>query len=212
MPDWIESIESAWKGHRVFAEWVVNTMNPTTIVELGVDYGYSSFVFASALLKKNPDGRVFGIDHFKGDEQTGVRNTRPQVEGLQKTHGLTNLTLISSDFSEAAATWTTPIDILHIDGLHTYDAVRRDYDTWSKFLSPNGVILFHDIHVPNPSYEVKQLFDELTDGYRIEFKHSAGLGVYTRNRDLYTDIFDEFTGISAYRPSTTPNFVRDLPS
>ena len=49
--DWIEEISSAVKGHRVFFEWLVEHMRPTTIVELGVDRGYSTFVFAEALAK-----------------------------------------------------------------------------------------------------------------------------------------------------------------
>ena len=47
--DWIEDIPSAVKGHRKFIEWLVEYVNPKTIVELGVDYGYSTFVFSNAL-------------------------------------------------------------------------------------------------------------------------------------------------------------------
>lgn len=198
MPDWIDSIVSAWTGHRAFAEWLVAERAPTTVVELGVDYGYSLFVFANALKTANPSGHVTGIDHFKGDEQTGFRNTRVGVEALLTKNELGNVTLIEGDFQAVEKTWTTPIDILHIDGLHTYDAVKADYAAWRPHLAPKGVILFHDIHVPNPSYQVKQVFDELTDGYRLEFTHSAGLGIYTRDRELYDRIRETFPDVIAH--------------
>jgi predicted O-methyltransferase YrrM len=192
MPDWIDGIVSAWTGHRQFAEWLVAERRPNVVVELGVDYGYSLCVLASALKTANPSGQVTGIDHFKGDSQTGYRNTKGGVQTLLRDHGLHNVTLIEGDFQDVAMTWTMPIDILHIDGLHTYDAVKSDVRAWRPHLAENGVILFHDIHVADPSYEVKKVFDELTDGYRVEFTHSAGLGIYTRDRELYNAIRDEF--------------------
>ena len=63
MSGWIDSIPSAVKGHRQFIEWLVQRVAPTTIVELGVDYGYSAFVFEKALTDlKHPLSRVYGID------------------------------------------------------------------------------------------------------------------------------------------------------
>ena len=66
--DWIEEISSAAKGHRVFFEWLAQHVKPKTIVELGVDRGYSTFVFAEALAKNNvgsninEESQVYGID------------------------------------------------------------------------------------------------------------------------------------------------------
>ena len=36
------------------------------------------------------------------------------------------------------------IDVLFIDGDHTYDGVRADYALWSPLVRPGGVIAFHD--------------------------------------------------------------------
>lgn len=36
------------------------------------------------------------------------------------------------------------IDVLYIDGDHSYDGVKLDFDLYSKLISPKGIILIHD--------------------------------------------------------------------
>jgi hypothetical protein len=187
--DWVESIVSAWTGHRTFAEWLVWNTFPETIVELGVDYGYSTFVFANAL--KGTSGTIYGVDLFMGDVHTGYRNTYESVKKNIADHNVTNLELVIGDFDSISKLWKTPIDILHIDGLHTYEAVKNDFIKWSPFVKEDGIVLFHDIAVQ--SFGVKEFFRELTGGYKLFFLHSAGLGIFTRNRDLRDKIMDAFT-------------------
>ena len=75
------------------------------------------------------------------------------------------------------------IDFFFIDGSRDYESVKRDFETWSKFVKPNGVILMHDIDVPN--FGVRKCFGE-THGYlKLEFTHSYGLGVLTRSHELH---------------------------
>ena len=121
MIDKIQHIESAWKGLEEFAFKLVEYKKPEVIVELGVDYGFSSFAFALPNI-----GKVYGIDHFKGDEHAGRRDTRQQVEEEMKKLNIENLVLIQSDFTEAAQSWDKKIDILHIDGVHHYVTVKKN--------------------------------------------------------------------------------------
>jgi hypothetical protein len=102
--DWIEEISSAVRGHRVFMEWLVEYMKPKTIVELGVDRGYSTFVFAEALAKNNKDSSlniistVYGIDCFEGDESTGFRDTKKEVEENFIKHNVKHIEIIKGYF------------------------------------------------------------------------------------------------------------------
>ena len=40
--------------------------------------------------------------------------------------------------------WAEPVDLLHIDGNHAYEAVRADYEKWSPLVTEGGWIAFHD--------------------------------------------------------------------
>lgn len=39
----LNQIQTSWKDHIKFAQWIVKRKNPEVIVDLGVDFGYSTF-------------------------------------------------------------------------------------------------------------------------------------------------------------------------
>jgi hypothetical protein len=173
-------IPSAWKGHYTFAHWLCGFMNPDVTVELGVDYGFSFFTFLTA-----KRGTVYGIDWFKGDPDTGFRNTFNYVNNMYKgisemDKTLPPLNLITNEFTEEAKTWDKTIDILHIDGGHSYENVKSDFTNWYPKVREGGVILLHDIAVDH--HGVSMLFNELTQE-RWQFKHSAGLGIVIKGEN-----------------------------
>jgi hypothetical protein len=105
-----------------------------------------------------------------------------------------NVTFIKGDFNEIAETWNKKINILHIDGSHKYEDVKNDFETWSKFLSDDGVILLHDTCVESAfgnEYGVKRFFDEI-DLPKCTFTHTYGLGVVSKNQQLIKLIQNNF--------------------
>jgi hypothetical protein len=177
----INTLASAWKGHRTFANWLVQTLKPETIVDLGIDYGFSMFSLAESNI-----GQVYGIDSFAGDIHTGIHpDAYDTVIKVINENQYTNINIIVGEFDNIAGVWDKPIDILHIDGLHTYEAVNNDIAVWTKFFrNNNSVMLMHDtISFP----EVKQCYDNLPLP-KFNFTHSAGLGVISPNKDIIDNV------------------------
>lgn len=176
MTEKIQHIASAWKGLEGFAVKLVESKNPEVTVELGVDYGFSTFAFAL------PNrGKVYGIDWFKGDEHAGKRNTYDYVTEQIAKLNLTNVVLIKSDFSEAAKMWDKKIDILHIDGVHHYHSVKENFYDWVEFVKEDGVILMHDTVSFRDT--VGKFFSEI-DMPKYNIEHSNGLGIVARSYDV----------------------------
>jgi predicted O-methyltransferase YrrM len=176
-----------WSDHRNFADWIVRRKQPQTVVDLGVDYGYSTFCFGLPEI-----GHIYGIDSFEGDEHAGIRDTYDYVLEKQKELELNNITFIKGFFDDVVKTWNKPIDILHIDGLHTYEAVKNDFEKWSPFVKEDGIILMHDTMVEE--FCVKDFFKEITLP-KTNFKHCNGLGVVSKDINLINEInknFEEF--------------------
>lgn len=180
-------IPSAWgsgdvTGHVLFVDWLIQEMQPKITVDLGVDYGYSLI----ALAHNNP-GAVYGVDGFEGDEWTGVRDTFNYVDNNIKQLGFKNVSLIRGFFDDICEIWNHPIDILHIDGFHSYEAVKKDYDKWSKFVVDSGVIMFHDTNSHDARFGVKKFFEEL-DLPKFEFLEFEGLGIVSKDTNLIEKI------------------------
>lgn len=179
---------TAWKGHFEFAIWLVNLIKPKIIVELGVDYAQSTFSLACELEKNS---LLYAIDCFEGDEHAGKRNTlsivKDTYESLltQKILLYDNIKFIKGFFDEVNKTFDEKIDLLHIDGLHTYEAVKNDFNSWFPKTSENAVILFHDtVSFPN---DVGRFFNELPY-FKVNILHSAGLGIVSKNKNIIDTI------------------------
>lgn len=187
---------SPWSGHRQFAYDLVTYVKPQRIVELGTHYGCSFFSFLQACKDEKLDTEVVAIDCWEGDEQAGFYGDEvldTVKETLEKKFSEQNYRLIRKYFADALTDIEDEsVDILHIDGLHTYEAVSEDYRTWLCKLKSDGIILFHDV-ASELGYGTNKFWMELQKEFpeSYTFTHSWGLGVLFPKGKKYYDAFAE---------------------
>ena len=177
---------SAWLGFLPFAGWLIREISPRIFVELGTHYGHSYFSFCQAVSDFNCSTKCYAVDTWHGDEHAGEYDDEVYsfVLDHQKKYYESFSTLLRMYFDEAAETFShSSIDLLHIDGLHTYEAVRHDFEKWLPKLSPGAVVLFHDTNVRERNFGVWRFWEELQTYYpnNLSFMHSSGLGVLQLN-------------------------------
>jgi hypothetical protein len=176
---------SSWWQHVPIAHWLVATLQPETVVELGTHYGVSFFAFCEAAERLSPKTFVFAVDTWRGDDQAGMYSEEVfnRVNSHQQLFHKHQSRLLRSTFDEAAEHFgKSTIDLLHIDGLHTYEAVSHDLDNWIPKLKPGSTILFHDTNVREGEFGVWLLWKELqdrSDMQCIEVRNGHGLGIAT---------------------------------
>lgn len=179
---------SAWWQHVPISHWLVCELRPQKIVELGSHYGVSFFSFCEAAQAFSPDTFVYAIDTWEGDEHAGHYEEDVYAQVLKHWSHVHRLRsrLIRSTFDDAAQYFeNNSIDLLHIDGLHTYEAVKQDYETWSPKMKQDSLILFHDINVRERGFGVWKLWDEIKLGNRTyEVANGQGLGILVRGEDM----------------------------
>ena len=174
--------DSAWHGHLPFAAWLMKELKPDVFVELGSHWGHSYFSFCQAVSESKLGTKCFAVDTWQGDGHAGIYGDEVlnHITGHNQANYGAFSRLLRMTFDEASNYFSGPsVDLLHIDGLHTYGAVKHDFDSWLPKLTPGAVVIFHDTNVRERDFGVWKLWDELTKKYpnNIEFTHSHGLGV-----------------------------------
>ena len=196
-----------WEGHRDFVYDLINFVKPGMITELGSQYGCSLFTFCQSVKDNGLDAKIRAVDMWSGD--IGAPDTGEEVFALvnkikDKFFSNLDIKLYQMRFDDALPDFQDgSIDILHIDGGHTFEDVDHDLKTWLPKLSEDGIILFHDVYsdIDDGSCvhwrETKKKYSNFFD-----FEHSCGLGVlfpksdkwYNRIKDsgffeLYKDVY-----------------------
>jgi len=120
------------------------------IVEVGVAEAKSTdWLCRGAKLR---GGKVYGYDLW---DTHGLNNqfehwsSKEKCEAYLQSKGHTNfeLTKINSrtpEFAELIKSKHPSIDLAYIDGCHSYDGIKNDFDVIYPLLSECGVIVFHD--------------------------------------------------------------------
>lgn len=151
----------------------VRSLQPEVIVEIGTFKGGTLFVFCRVFPAIReivsidlPGGEFGGGYHF--------RRRRLYREFLFDRPGA-SMELIQGDSHKRDVQQELelhlagrPIDFLYIDGDHTYEGVRSDFEMYSPLVRSGGVAVFHDIATLNAGCGVGRLWAELRDLYQSE--------------------------------------------
>ncbi len=171
----------AW--HVVFAQWIIKELKPRIFVELGTHNGDSYFSFCQAVKDHTLKTKCHAVDSWKGEPHAGFysEDVYTNVNKYNQENYKDFSTLHRCLFDEAVNDFKNKsIDLLHIDGFHTYEAVKHDFETWLPKLSSNSIILFHDTAEVQKNFGVWRFWEELEVEYpdtHFMFLHSHGLGV-----------------------------------
>jgi GT2 family glycosyltransferase len=179
-PDHVDKF-SAWTEHVPFAFWITEALQPSCVVELGTYYGVSYLAFCQAVHRLGLDTRCYAVDTWQGDEHSGFYGEEVFQELTKHHDGRYGhfSQLVRSRFDEAVTHFDDrSIELLHIDGLHTFEAVRDDFEMWKPKLASRAVVLFHDTNVRERKFGVYKLWRQLAEAHaHFEFLHGHGLGV-----------------------------------
>lgn len=167
-------------------EYLVNK-NIKTTVEIGTKFGGTFFIWCSLLKGVKisldiPDGIHGGVS--KKDFLKRNVDFLSKFKGVcfieGNSHHLTTLDKLKKTLKGVS------IDFLFIDGDHTYDGVKKDYEMYSTLVNSGGIIVFHDINDTQRHRErnvfVGKFWEEIKNTEKEYFeinsnKDWAGIGV-----------------------------------
>jgi cephalosporin hydroxylase len=159
---------------------------PKLVLDVGTARGGTLFLFARV---SSPDAVIISIDLSGGRFGGGYPDWRVE---LYKSFAMQNqkINLIcgnSHDFSTLKMVEKVlegrKLDFLFIDGDHTYDGVKADFEMYSGLVGNGGIVAFHDV-VPGPPENVggvPQFWNEIKRNFKhVEFvknRKQSGYGI-----------------------------------
>ena len=110
---------------------------------------------------------LFAVDHHRGSEENQAGWDHHDVEVVDARIGkMDTLPFFRAAIHDAeledsviavvgksplvAATWTTPLSLLFIDGGHGVEPARLDYEGWTPHVAVGGTLAIHDVF-PDPA-------------------------------------------------------------
>ena len=143
----LKVIEEASPEHKLFLQWLYLAREKlNTVLEIGVATGASTKFWVPWLPQ---DGMYVGIDINLHNESQGLFGKVKEVIDFYKDDKRMNFILGDSQdpsVVESAEKFLNgrKVDLLFIDGEHSYERATSDFLLYEKFLASNTVIVWHD--------------------------------------------------------------------
>jgi hypothetical protein len=107
------------------------------IVEIGGLYGAMTAVLGLA----NPSAQIIVVDNFSWSPIAERPASQEELLKNTRSCGVHSVTVLEGDSRVIGKTWKQPIDLLWIDGGHSYEFVRADLENFGPHAQ---VIALHD--------------------------------------------------------------------
>ena len=171
-------------------EWtkLLAAASPKRAMEIGTYRGGTLYLLTAF---SAPDAKIISLDLPRGQFGGGYHWAKIPLLRLFRRRNQT-LKLVRADSHRAETKQRIenvlqgePLDFLFIDGDHTYEGVKRDFEMYAPLVRKGGIVAFHDIaeHMPEEHCEVSKFWEEIKQQYPhreiIEDRnqHWAGIGI-----------------------------------
>lgn len=148
------------------------------IVEIGSYLGRSSCFIASALAGSRKN--FFAVDTFENDAMREGKRDTLAIFSANTAPYSQYITVIRGRSGEVVKTFTKTIDMLFIDGDHSYEGCLSDLEAWLPLVKPEGLILFHDYYTRSPAKRVKVVVDQFCRDGKLHFVEEVKAMAVTR--------------------------------
>jgi len=158
----------------------VRRLNPQTVLEIGTHRGGTLYLWARLA---RPDAILVSIDLPGGKFGGGYSPFRAPIyrrfaQDHQKLHLVRANSHRESTLEETKRLLSgRQIDLLFIDGDHTFEGVKKDWEMYSPLVRSGGLIVFHDVAGNYEETQVKAFWDTIKTSYshREYMAHPEGL-------------------------------------
>jgi predicted O-methyltransferase YrrM len=120
--------------------------NANVAVEIGVFEGVNTVVISKNM---KPDGKVYGIDPFFKGKLGICYHKYISKLNLRRNKVSDKVVLIEKLSNDAASDVPVQFDFIFIDGDHSYEGIKMDWEIYSRKITKGGIIALHDTTVPD---------------------------------------------------------------
>jgi predicted O-methyltransferase YrrM len=170
-----------------FATRHLGSSGMVTFMEIGLAFGGNFTLMGNCLKACAPEVLGIGVDFPVKKRWKNLDFNLEQALLRYDPHFAYELIVGKSRTRETADKVNeilcgTKLDLLFIDGDHTYRGCKGDFDLYQKIVRKNGLIVFHDIRgTKSGAFKVWEFWQEIKDDYQyIEFvtqEEDNGIGV-----------------------------------